>query len=392
MKIFGYTPARDGPPMKFDFHERIMRTFRRQKVDTIVWQPRIMLWYAGNNVYNLTAENVAECTYSHVPEKYWGKEILEIYDDLHMSPRYPGEALPGTSLFATHLKRGHAVQRQTITGGDPAAHYVKTTTPVGSVQEGSRLGYHLEYPVKQVEDLAVVQHVVSQTEFTFNPLMYDIIVEGYEGRSVPCSYFPRSPLQRCILEFLGFERTALFLRKYPDEMHEFMAFLDEWADHMWDVLCACPVPVLNFGENIDCFLNPPHWYERYLVPYYEKRVKQVHAAGKFCHCHFDGNLRDLLPLMDVVDFDGIEAATPEPQGDVTLEQIKDAIGDKILLDGIPATLFMEKFPEEALVACVERILELFSPHLILGVSDELSQNGEISRLARVTELVEAFTP
>jgi hypothetical protein len=35
--------------------------------------------------------------------------------------------------------------------------------------------------------------------------------------------------------------------------------------------------------------------------------------------------------------DGIEAITPEPQGDVTLEEMKEGLGDDlVLLDGIPA--------------------------------------------------------
>ncbi len=40
------------------------------------------------------------------------------------------------------------------------------------------------------------------------------------------------------------------------------------------------------------------------------------------------------------DLDGIEAITPQPQGDVTLEEIKEALSDDMfLLDGIPAILF-----------------------------------------------------
>jgi hypothetical protein len=51
-------------------------------------------------------------------------------------------------------------------------------------------------------------------------------------------------------------------------------------------------------------------------------------------------------------FDGIEALTPSPQGDATLEEIKEHIGDKILLDGIPAIYFMASagLPD----GCVER--------------------------------------
>ncbi len=82
-------------------------------------------------------------------------------------------------------------------------------------------------------------------------------------------------------------------------------------------------------------------------------------------------MKPILSVLDDFPFDGLEALTPLPQGDVTIEQIADAIGNHVLLDGIPATSFMKHFSEEAFVKGVEDIIELFSPNLILGVSDEL---------------------
>jgi len=53
----------------------------------------------------------------------------------------------------------------------------------------------------------------------------------------------------------------------------------------------------------------------------------------------------------------------------------DAMGDKILLDGIPAVLFLDHHRREALEACVERVCDLFHPRLVLGASDELPEAG-----------------
>lgn len=57
-----------------------------------------------------------------------------------------------------------------------------------------------------------------------------------------------------------------------------------------------------------------------------------------------------------------------PQGDVTLEEVHRALGDMYLLDGIPAVYFDESYSVETLVDCVHKILDLFAPHLILGIS------------------------
>ena len=106
----------------------------------------------------------------------------------------------------------------------------------------------------------------------------------------------------------------------------------------------------------------------------------------------DGALKPLLPLIKETHFDGIEAATPLPQGDVALEELKEALGDKILLDGIPAVYFLPDQSMEELAACATKILELFSPHLILGVSDEVPPPADIERVRLVTEIVERFKP
>ena len=89
--------------------------------------------------------------------------------------------------------------------------------------------------------------------------------------------------------------------------------------------------------------------------------------------------------------DGIEAITPKPQGDVTLEEVKEALGDDIfLLDGIPAIYFDNTFSVETLTECVHKIIDLFAPKLVLGVSDEISSTGDIERVRLVGEIVDAY--
>jgi len=71
-----------------------------------------------------------------------------------------------------------------------------------------------------------------------------------------------------------------------------------------------------------------------------------------------------LSIMSIVEgfflkhFDAYEALTPPPQGDVPIETIAKSLGDsgKILLDGIPATLFLREFPESKLIEITKKIL------------------------------------
>ena len=55
-----------------------------------------------------------------------------------------------------------------------------------------------------------------------------------------------------------------------------------------------------------------------------------------------------------------------------------------LCDGIQ---FDEIFPEEVLVECVHKLIDLFAPNLILGISDEISSTGDIERIRLVGRIV-----
>jgi hypothetical protein len=89
--------------------------------------------------------------------------------------------------------------------------------------------------------------------------------------------------------------------------------------------------------------------------------------------------------------DGIEAITPQPQGDVTLEEIKMALGDELfLLDGIPAIYFDDTYPVGVLEECARRLIELFAPKLVLGISDEISSHGDIERVRNVGKIVDEY--
>jgi hypothetical protein len=115
----------------------------------------------------------------------------------------------------------------------------------------------------------------------------------------------------------------------------------------------------------------------------------LHQAGKFVCSHWDGDTRPLLPYARETGLDGIEAITPWPQGDVALEEVRQALGDEMfLLDGIPAIYFDDTFSIETLESCTHRLIDLFAPKLVLGISDEISSTGDLERIRVVGEIVD----
>ncbi len=119
-------------------------------------------------------------------------------------------------------------------------------------------------------------------------------------------------------------------------------------------------------------------------------MPRVHAQGMVATSHCDGYLKQLLPLVGETGLDGLECVTPVPQGDVTLEEMKEGMGEMFLRDGIPAVYMCPWTPVETLESHVWELMETFYPRLILGISDLLPANGDVERIRLVKEMVEEF--
>ena len=358
------------------FRERIVKTFEHKKIDRIVWQPRIEHWYNWNKKMG------------RLPEKYKNKSLLEIYDDLGTSVRYPRGSLLKISYKKTKVKQ---------IGSTSSGITTIFETPIGNLKQTMKFGeqgtssYYSEHLIKDLEEIKIMEYILTDAEYEFDINAFWRAEKKIGDMGVTQFFYPRAPLQRLIIDYMGFENTIYALHDYPQKIEKFLRAIEESDDRMYEILLESPVKILNFGENIDANLNSPVLFKKYLIPYYKKRVAQIHQSGKFCHIHLDGSLKALLPLLkeNEAGFDGYEACTPLPQGDITLEELKDTLGNTIiLLDGIPAILFLPSYSYQELEKFAIKILGTFSPNLILGISDEISPSGDIERVRFISKIVE----
>ncbi len=167
------------------------------------------------------------------------------------------------------------------------------------------------------------------------------------------------------LQYEGIENTVELIQEYPSRLKEYLKIAEKAENSLFETLKSYPVKILNFGENIDGRFNSSRLLNEYLLPYYQKRIKELHQAEKFCYIHMDGALKSLLPYLQDIGFDGIEGATPITSRRVTLEELKEAMGDMILLDGIPILLFLPEYDYQELEKYTLRTLKLFAPNIIL---------------------------
>jgi len=325
-----------------------------------------------------------------LPEPYTGLNSYEVYRSLGCSARL----YEFNSCFRRLEHPAVSFRERDLNETD-----VETLveTPVGRQIAVHRKSPHsphritLKWEIESLAELKVATWREENATWEWDQAEYDRHLRACGDLGAPTMFMPRMNVQCLYIEKMGVEKGVYALFEWPTEIERFFAALEECHERLIDVINPSPIEIINFGENIHAGTLSPDLFRRYHLPACRRRCDRLHAAGKFVCSHWDGDTRPLLPYAKETGLDGIEAITPRPQGDVTLAEIKTALGDEIfLLDGIPAIYFDKTYPVETLVECAERLIDLFAPRLVLGISDEISSTGDIERLRVVGRIVDEY--
>jgi len=348
-----------------NFREMTLNVFAGRPVPHVFFQPRFEPWYDWQKRAGA------------LPDKYQKLGLLGTYDDLGCSMRYIHYYTPVPDPVVREFLPPARVREE----GDAREQTIIYDTPLGELVERRRFTVDetwrtVGFPVKNCDDLHKLRWLYQHTRYSFSAGRFEQGSHFVGERGEPQFWVPKSPYQALALNWMTLEDLIYALADCPAQVEDTFRAIDDSYDLLYEQLTsASGVRIVNFGENIHDQLLSPRYFERYLLPFWEKRAGQLKRAGIFSHVHIDGFMRSILRYFADLPFDGIEALTPTPQGDVEIEEIKAHIGDKVLLDGIPAVLFLPWYPREALMEMVERIVALFHPRLVLGVSDEVPQGA-----------------
>ena len=125
------------------------------------------------------------------------------------------------------------------------------------------------------------------------------------------------------------------------------------------------------------------------------RLSRLHASGTKCAVHLDGTVLGLLPKLVQIGMDAIEAVTPFPVGDLSVEEMRriadGASGGRssvILWGGVPGTMFAPPYGWEDVARHVLAVLAAWNATpFVLGVADQVPPDGDIDRVRRISDMV-----
>ncbi len=101
----------------------------------------------------------------------------------------------------------------------------------------------------------------------------------------------------------------------------------------------------------------PSLFDEYVIQYDKPMVDVIKADGGFARLHSHGRLKNILPLIDKLDIDGLDPIEPPHQGDVNLIDVRREFGLKWVLFGNIEITDIENLEPLAFEAKVSQALE-----------------------------------
>ncbi|MBP5274451.1 MAG: hypothetical protein ILO36_05905 [Abditibacteriota bacterium] len=78
---------------------------------------------------------------------------------------------------------------------------------------------------------------------------------------------------------------------------------------------------------------PPKLFREFVVPYDKPLTDVIHRSGGLCRLHCHGRIKEVIPYILELEPDGIDPVEPPGQGDVTLKEAGELLGDGVALFG-----------------------------------------------------------
>jgi len=358
--------------------ESFLKILNGEKADEIVWTADILYWIASQTQasntfrgFNSEQGYLRFCNELGIMPYYWYEKFWlakPVYKNIEVITELNG--YQRRRIFNTAV--GQLEER---------LRFTETTCSEG----------YIKHLVESKEDLKVLLYILEHRQL--RPDCIDdyndraTLWRSYDG--IPCVALPRSPLPAFFVEWAGVQNGIYLMYDCQELVENVLDLFEEQEKPILDAVCNEAPPLVHFADNLssETFTS---FFDQHMAPRYKRRMKKLLSTNVKCAVHLDGTVRGLLPRLAGIGIDAIEALTPNPAGDIEVEQMRDAADndDVILWGGVPGILFSDPYTWQEMKKYVEKTLEAWhDTPFVLGVADQVPPDGDISMVRKISDLL-----
>ena len=362
--------------------ERILAILEGKSPDRIPWIPRMLLWWLfhKNN--------------GTLPAKYRGWTLRDIERDL-------GLGTPARNGRVFYSKLGGVQTVVRLDGLDTVTEY---TTPVGTVTSRARRTPELDLSgieamevekfIKRPADYDVMMYVAENTRYYPCYEEYLDYERGIGDDGYPMVSVGDCPFHLFLQKLAGYDKGYHDLADDPQRVERLLEVMTQKdREEMWPLVAQSPARLVLHGQHFDSQMTPPPMFDRYIKPYYQEFSELLHRNGKTLAMHADNDSRAILSHLSDSGFGMVECFTTAPMVRCTMREAREAWGNSMIIwGGVPAVILDKSMPEEEFERYMMDLFRTIAPGdaFILGVADNVTGASELSRIVRISQMVEEY--
>jgi len=246
-------------------------------------------------------------------------------------------------------------------------------TPVGTIEQTFKNGWHQEYWIKTPDDYKVMTWITENTELVPCYDQFELGEElvGNDGISIILA--SRTPAMNINVDWAGTEQFCLDLALEVPELMELYDVRKKLFIQETELIAKGPGKFVKWLENLTISIMGPQKYAQLLVPMYEKCVPVYEAAGKRVMVHYDGQLSAIKDQIGKAPFHIIESLTEAPEGDMTYAECRESWPDKVFWANINVALYYQ--PAEILSqAVIDKRERAGKKGFLFSISEDMPTN------------------
>lgn len=278
--------------------------------------------------------------------------------------------------------------------------YRKVVTPHGELREcweycdETFSEAPVEYLLKSEEDIPAMIYMYDHLSYEPDYEYANKRKQQVGDQGAFLCYLPKSPFMHLVALEAGIVTVTMLAYSVPDQFEDLLKSMKRAFDQAAQISVDSPAELLMIPENLSSEMVGGTFFEMYMKDYQTEWTTRIREAGKYSFIHIDGTLQGLLKQESLVGFSVLEALTPYPVGDMSIEEMTPLLEDSksVFWGGIPGVYFTPHISDEEFDRHVIGVLKIMCsiPRFALGVADQVPPDCLEYRVKRVGELVEKY--